>query len=149
MTDTPGVTAPKIIALDEEGFFILAGDVRLADPKEGKALLKNLFMDEHGGCWTTWDGETLLVEPFDKPLVAQQIGKTANEIHLIAPYGFQTAIRLESMCLDDWDRFHGREIPNQFRTNLVNPFHHPKVERCFGLIGKDVVDKLLFILILK
>ncbi len=107
MIDTSGVKPPKIIALDEEGFFILAGDVRLADPLEGKSLLKNLFMDERGGCWTTWDGETLLVEPFDKPLVAQQIEKTATEIYLLAHYGYQTPIRLDSLCLDDWDRFHG------------------------------------------
>ncbi len=107
MTASPDALPTKIIALDEEGFFILAGDVRLTDPHEGRALLQNLSIDDHGGCWTTWDGETLLVEAFDKPLVAQQIEKTASALHLIAPYGYQTAIRLDSLCLDSWDRFHG------------------------------------------
>lgn len=100
-------TTVKSIALDEEGFFVLANDVRLSDPAEGKALLQSLSMDEHGACWTRWDGETLLVEPFDKPLVAQQVHKTSKQILLIAPYGYQIPIRLETLCLDDWDRFHG------------------------------------------
>jgi SAM-dependent methyltransferase len=107
VTSAPVTTSPKIIALDEEGFFILAGGVRLTDPGEGTSLLQNLFMDERGGCWTTWDNETLLVEPFDKPLVGQQIEKTSNELFLLAPYGYKAVIRLESLCLDDWDRFHG------------------------------------------
>jgi SAM-dependent methyltransferase len=136
----------KIIALDEEGFFVLAGGVRLSDAREGKALLQNLFMDEFGGCWTKWvthfGEDTLLVEPFDKPLVAQQIEKTASEILLLGPYGFQTPIRIESLCLDDWDRFHGltkNNIPFVFSRkaqaeffNILDEFE----DDSFTLLGK-------------
>jgi SAM-dependent methyltransferase len=125
VTEVPNYVSPKIIALDEEGFFILAGGVRLGDLREGKLLLQNLSMDEYGGCWTTWDGETILVEPFDKPLVAQQIEKTASEVYLLGAYGFRTAIRLETLCLDDWDRFHGltqEDIPFVFSRKAQAEF---------------------------
>jgi SAM-dependent methyltransferase len=104
------MTPQKTIALDEEGYFVLQDGVRLADPYEGISLLKKLRMTEEGGCWTDWNGESLLVEPFDKPLVAQQIIRNGNLFEILAPYSFTSQIVLESLCLDPWDRFHGLTV---------------------------------------
>ncbi len=97
----------QLLAIDEEGYFVLADNVRLSDPAEGKRLLESLSVDENGATWTIWEKEKILVEPFDKPLVAQQILKKSQGLFILAPYGFEAAIQLSSFCLDDWDRFHG------------------------------------------
>lgn len=103
---------PKTIALDEEGYFILSDGLRLTDAIEGKRLLARITVDENGGVWTEWDSETLIVEPFDKPYVAQQIEKVDEKFFILMPYGFTCEIVLSSLCLDAWDRFHGLTVTN-------------------------------------
>lgn len=97
----------QTIPLDEEGYFILKDGVRLTDENEGSRLLSRMTLDENNACWTTWDGQKLLVEPFDKPLVIQQVSLTDTDLLLHAPYITTFTAELKTLCLDRWDRFHG------------------------------------------
>lgn len=97
----------KTIALDEEGYFVLSDGLRLSDVSEGKNLLSRITVDEHGGIWTHWDSENLIVEPFDKPYVAQQVELREGKLFILLPYDFSCEVNLDSLCLDTWDRFHG------------------------------------------
>jgi len=98
----------KFIAMDEEGFFVLPPGVRLSDPAIGAPLLQKMTIDEGFTIRTIWDGETVVVEPFDKPLVAQQIHRTAKGWQLEFPYKVLVTMNPETLCVDQWDRFHGR-----------------------------------------
>lgn len=100
-------TSPQFLAIDEEGYFVLADGIRLSDPLEGKKLLSSLSVDENGASWADWNQEKVILEPFDKPLVAQQVLKKSQGLFLLAPYGFEAPIDLSTFCLDEWDRFHG------------------------------------------
>lgn len=41
------------------------------------------------------------------------------------------------------------QVSNQLRDKLVHTFLYGEVERCFRLINEDVVDELLFVMVLK
>lgn len=97
----------KYIAIDEEGFFVLPQNIRLSDPRVGADLLKNLSISESGCVTTNWDGETTVVEAFDKPLVVQQIHKGPMGWQLEFPYVWSSPLLPKTLCLDAWDRFHG------------------------------------------
>lgn len=97
----------KTIAIDEEGFFILNNGVRLSDASVGGPMLASLSIDSYGVCRIDAEGETVIAEPFDKPFVARNISVTGDQIELLLPYDLKMKIDLPSLCLDDWDRFHG------------------------------------------
>ncbi len=97
----------QTLPLDEEGYFILNGGVRLTDEREGAGLLALMTLDENNACWTVWGGEKVLVEPFDKPLVVQQVSLTDKDLILHGPYSTTFTAELKTLCLDTWDRFHG------------------------------------------
>jgi SAM-dependent methyltransferase len=97
----------KRIAIDEDGYFLLENEIRLSDNSYGHSLLSNLRIDEHFALWTESDGEAIVVEPFDKPLVVQNISPFDHHILLDFAYGFSLPLRLETLCIDDWGRFHG------------------------------------------
>lgn len=98
----------SFIAIDEEGYFVLSEGVRLSDEVIGHGLLKNLKMQDNDSLTTTWsDGNSVTVEPFDKPLVAKQVFKEGKTWSLLFPYHFVRNFKPESLVLDSWDRFHG------------------------------------------
>lgn len=108
----------KSIAIDEQGYFLLNDSLRLSEVSYGHYLLKNLKIDDHFALWsTTPEGEPLLIEPFDKPLVVQNIDVQDGELWALFPYEFQTKIILENLCQDDWGRWIGwteNKIPYVF-----------------------------------
>ena len=96
----------QFIQIDEEGYG-LSREVRIQDPLVGQEILQNMQLHD-GGTLLSSIGETpVIVEAFDEPYIALQISKTdsAWEIHL--PYGVHYSFKLESLSLDEWDRFHG------------------------------------------
>ncbi len=95
------------IAIDEEGFFLLPNGVRVSDPEYGKVLLNHLKIDPYGVVTTEFKNDTLLVEAFDKPYVALQVHKDTKDLTLQMPYGVFKKVDLQSLCIDEWDRFHG------------------------------------------
>ncbi len=141
----------KFIAVDEEGYFVLQDGLRLTDPNEGRLLLQNLTINDHGTCFTKWGGDELVVEPFDKPLVAQQVQKIGNELQVIAPYDFTAPIKMSSFCLDTWDRFHGlteKNIPfvltRKAQAELFNLFDEFD-DDSFTMDGKTFPTPLFYI----
>ncbi|MCJ8275603.1 MAG: methyltransferase domain-containing protein [Bdellovibrionales bacterium] len=97
----------KSIAIDEEGYFVLQNGVRLTEEETGRAMLKSLAIDEVGVVTLSYQGESALVEPFDKVYVAQQIHFENNLWQIQLPYQLRLDIDIQSLNLDEWDRIHG------------------------------------------
>jgi len=97
----------KTIAVDEEGFFKTPEGLRLEDPEPCKSWLAGFRQEPMGPCTFSYDGEEILVEPFDKPYVAQQVYRDGPRLEILMPYGLRQKVKLSSLCLDEWDRFHG------------------------------------------
>src|SRR5690606_25881906 len=58
-------------------------------------------------------------------LVAQMIEEDGDDLKLVAPYGTNFQIDLSSLCLDSWDRFHGKTetgVPFVFSLKAQNEF---------------------------
>jgi SAM-dependent methyltransferase len=104
-------TAPqsfKFLTIDEEGFPAMGG-VRVTDENFGKEIIKGITMDKEGRAFTKASGDDYLTEYFDEPLVAQNvevIDGTKGKIQLV--YGLTAEFKFETLCSDEWDRFHGR-----------------------------------------
>jgi SAM-dependent methyltransferase len=101
----------KFLSIDEEGFISLDG-TRVEASEYGQGLLENLERAEKDRFVTHWDGSRVLVEAFDEPLVAHHVERTAQGWQLIAPYSYRVAFLLESLVVDDFDRFHGLSEKN-------------------------------------
>lgn len=97
----------QFIQIDEEGYG-LSREVRIQDPLVGQELLQNLKIHEGGTLLSTIGMTPVIVEAFDEPYIAQQVHlKDDNTWEISLPYGVHFAFSLESLSLDEWDRFHG------------------------------------------
>lgn len=97
----------KFVQIDEEGCGLLQ-EVRLTDPVAAQELLKNIHFAENGAMVSTLAGEPVIVEAFDQPYVALQVEKQNGEWLIHIPYGLMFSFLPTSLCLDEWDRFHGK-----------------------------------------
>src|SRR4051812_37274105 len=108
MEENLKTSAGHSIVVDEEGYFVLNEGIRLTDEKEGLNLLKNLKVHENHSVTTVWTGVEVMVEAFDKPLVARQVYENDDGgFDLLFPYGYKRAMITKSLVVDAWDRFHG------------------------------------------
>ena len=114
------------IAIDEQGYFLLDNNLRMNDASFGHFLLKNLSIDERFALWTlTPDHRALLVEPFDKPLVVQNIEIREDALWALWPYNHSSPINPETLCFDDWGRLIGwteTKIPFVFLKKAQDAF---------------------------
>lgn len=94
------------VQIDEEGFG-LSQEVRIQDPLVGQELLQNLKVHEGGTFVSTFGTVPVIVEAFDEPYVASQVHLKNHTWEISLPYGVHYAFKLESLSLDEWDRFHG------------------------------------------
>ncbi|MCB0377472.1 MAG: methyltransferase domain-containing protein [Bdellovibrionales bacterium] len=97
----------KAIVLDEEGYFKDYQGLRVKDETYGQELLKHFSMNEFGVITTHYQGAEVLVEAFDKPYIARQIGVMDGHWWIQMPYQFRQGFDPQSLSLDEWDRFHG------------------------------------------
>lgn len=96
----------RYIQLDEEGYFAQNG-VRIADEAYGAKLLSELYY-ENRILYTNSDGNKVIVEAFDEPLVAKQVIKNSDiDWSLLFPYGVTAPMHLNAITADEWDRFRG------------------------------------------
>lgn len=96
--------------MDEEGYFHSNGQ-RLRDNELCRSLFESLSFHEHGSFLVNSAGTPAFLEAFDEPFVAAMVEKTdSTRWRLILPYGYTTEFEISSLCLDDWDRLHGRTI---------------------------------------
>lgn len=100
----------KYIQIDEEGYFSING-VRVSDNNYGRFLSSELKLTDKKTLTTTaspTSSESVGVEAFNEALVVQKIEKTDLEEWLCTnPHGFSTKFNLNTLCVDEWDRFHG------------------------------------------
>lgn len=96
----------RSIQIDEEGFG-LSGDIRIQDPLVGFELLKNLQLHQGGTLLSTFGGVPVIVEAFDEPLVAVNLTAEEGVWTLNFPYDFSAEFDLDTLSVDEWDRFHG------------------------------------------
>ena len=96
----------QFVQIDEEGFAV-SREVRISDPQAGQEILKNLKLHQGGTLLSTFGGVPVIIEAFDEPIIAQQIQKDGTEWKILANYGIEFPFVLDSLSLDEWDRFHG------------------------------------------
>lgn len=101
----------QFIQIDEEGYG-LSREVRIQDPLVGQEILQNLKIHEGGTLLSTFGGTPVIVEAFDEPYVAQQVQNKNGNWEILLPYGVHFSFALESLSLDEWDRFHGYAANN-------------------------------------
>lgn len=97
----------KQIAIDEEGFLLL-GEIRVSDPEFARQVFMKLKKNETGAWVSQVQGQDYFIEAFDEVLLAQQITKDAEGWRIVLPYHLELPFNLNSLRLDEWDRFHGR-----------------------------------------
>jgi len=110
--------ADRYLPLDEEGYFHFDGR-RVDDEELGAKLLNNIKPLERGVFQTDFDGVPAFLEYFDEPLIARHVRASSRpgyaEIDL--PYRQKAEVLLNSLNVDEWDRFHGlteKQIPFVF-----------------------------------
>ncbi|KHD88652.1 MAG: hypothetical protein OM95_07550 [Bdellovibrio sp. ArHS] len=96
----------QFIQIDEEGYG-LSREIRIQDPLVGQELLQNLKLHEGGTLLSTIGETPVIVEAFDEPYVASQVHFHDGTWEISLPYGVHYSFQLESLSLDEWDRFHG------------------------------------------
>lgn len=96
----------RFIQIDEDGYFSSDG-LRIADAEAGRAWLAALQQYEMR-VWTRIENVDVIVEAFDAPYVALQIDHENDAWRVTMPYGHRENFSLETLSLDEWDRFHGR-----------------------------------------
>lgn len=98
----------RFIQIDEDGYFKM-DDLRVADAQVGRDMMATLKMDERGRPNTNYGGTPVLIEAFDEPFIALDIVKGPDfRWNITMPYGHTESFLLETLTLDEWDRFHGR-----------------------------------------
>lgn len=116
----------RYIAIDEEGFPLFS-ETRITDAVVGAEIFRNLTYAENNAFVTNVGGTDAFVEAFDEPFIAQQVYKVIpsgsgasadpHSWRILLAYGVELAFNLESLSLDEWDRFHGytdKKIPFVF-----------------------------------
>lgn len=56
---------------------------------------------------TVVNDESMIVEAFDEPYVADEIEQVGDKWLIHLPYQLSFEFPIESLSLDEWDRFHG------------------------------------------
>lgn len=98
----------RFIQIDEEGFVLLS-EIRTQDPEVGGEVLSEMAFAENGALISRCGGVPVLVEAFDEPFVAAQVSCTkSNKWSVLLPYNVDFEFALDSLSLDEWDRFHGK-----------------------------------------
>lgn len=96
----------RYLPIDEEGYFVFDGR-RVTEEEIGRELLENLKSSE-GAAVTSMKDIPAFVEYFDAPLIARHVHDCAGgRCTMDLAYGLRMPFALASLCVDEWDRFHG------------------------------------------
>src|SRR5690606_22799928 len=93
--------------IDEEGYLVSDEGVRLDDENFGREFLSSIHLTENFHLKSKYNHLDIFVEAFDQPLIARHVELLDHKIAIALPYGGKAFVQLESLCLDEWDRFHG------------------------------------------
>lgn len=128
----------RFIQIDEEGYFCLQGH-RINDAAEGRSLFENLKFDKFHRLTTFTENKRVFVEAFNAPFVVQQISISNNTWSAIIPYGLEKEFKLQSLTLDEWDRFHG-----QFKDGMHFLFSRKAQAEFFNLLSSFTDNTITF-----
>lgn len=107
-TESPKAPYQRFIQIDEEGYFKME-ELRIADADTGRDWMSHVSIDSRGRPFIEMNGEPVLIEAFDEPYIALDITEDSQGLWKITtPYGHQESFLLNTLTLDEWDRFHGR-----------------------------------------
>lgn len=112
--------------INSDGQFNAQG-VLVEDDEAGQELFENLFQFEEFPAWyTEMDGTRAIVEVYDSIYIVQSIDKTdSDEWTITMPYAYKDKFNLNSLSIDEWDRFHGfslRGVPFVFSRKAQAQF---------------------------
>lgn len=116
--------ADLFIAIDEDGY-VLKNDHRTTDIDFAQETLKNLHVNEKAATLTTVADEVYFIEAFDAPYVAHDVYFQDSKWWLETPYELPFSFQLESLSVDEWDRFHGitdSQVPFVFSRTAQEKF---------------------------
>lgn len=86
----------------------MLGGVRTTDSEYGASLLKSLTKDDSHRFFVESNGVCALVEAFDEPYVAEMVDVSdQGEWMIQLPYGLKMPFQMNTLSVDEWDRFHG------------------------------------------
>ncbi len=115
----------RYIQIDEEGYLKLE-ETRVTDAEIGKRWLASLQHDPTQFLvWMHMESQDVVVESFDAPYVALQVSHADGAWCVTMPYDYSENFSLETLSLDEWDRFHGlteRGIPFVFSRSAQASF---------------------------
>lgn len=97
----------KFQKIDEEGYLINDEGFRLDDEAFGREFLSSIRLNETFHLKSNYKDLDIYIEAFDQPLVARHVELLENKVSIVFPYGGKAFIQLETLSLDEWDRFHG------------------------------------------
>lgn len=108
MTDIAPEIPSRFIQIDEDGYFIMNG-IRVSDEGIGRDWMEQLNFDPKSATViANIDGHDTFIEAFDAPYVVLQIEAKDKSWTAKMPYGYEEEFKLDTLSLDEWDRFHGR-----------------------------------------
>jgi SAM-dependent methyltransferase len=93
--------------VDEEGFLLSDDGARLGDESFGREFLSALRLDETYHLKSSYRGTDVFVEAFDDALVVKHLALAEGQLVLELPYHLKVEADLNTLRLDEWDRFHG------------------------------------------
>ena len=128
----------KYIQMNPDGFFVLNNEA-ITDKDYGRQLLESMTMDSRHRPVVTFQGVHAYVEAFDEPLIVQQVEFNNQKWNAICLYDFSANFYLDSLSLDEWDRFHGiteQGVPFVFSRKAQNEF--------FNLLDEFDDDSITF-----
>lgn len=93
--------------IDEEGYLLSEQGVRMEDETFGREFLNSLFLNDSHQVKAKYKSSEVFVEAFDQPLIARHLIKENDQLTIELPYQMKALVNLDTLSLDEWDRFHG------------------------------------------
>lgn len=94
------------VQIDEVGRLIYQ-DKSIRDPQIIKSFFENLKLHSGGTLLSTINDVPVIVEAFDEPIVAHQVHLKSDTWTLTNINQIEFQFQLNTLSLDEWDRFHG------------------------------------------
>lgn len=94
------------LQIDEEGF-LFSNDIKVVDENYAQEILQNIWVTETFTVKTKYEDNEIYIEAFDEPFIAKQVHIEGEKAFIQTAYDLTFEFDLKSLCLDEWDRFHG------------------------------------------
>ncbi|HAG90717.1 MAG TPA: class I SAM-dependent methyltransferase, partial [Bdellovibrionales bacterium] len=93
--------------IDAEGYLVSDEGHRLTDALFGQEFLSSISLTESFTLKSNYKNLDIFVEAFDQPYMIRHLEKSDSKLIGELPYGLKVELDSKSLCIDEWDRFHG------------------------------------------